>query len=140
MTTQEIKKQMQVLEAALDYDGLWIRYTLNGEKKILCAEPWEAARLLESNAVIENYHRIGEDEKPTIAWIKEKDDCDVCKEDCWDQFIEDFHLSQWDAIGIAVNHEYQKHLQKIMKDAAEKNRLQYLAMSIQRGMSALVKN
>jgi hypothetical protein len=135
MTKTELRKQIQVLECALETEGMWIRYTLNNEKKIICADAWEASRLLEANGIIENYSRFSDDEKPLVQYIKELDDCDVCRENCWEDFIEDFRLSQYEAIKIVTEIEYQKHLQFVMKAAAEKNRLQYLQKSIERGLA-----
>ncbi len=112
MATEEIRKKVTVIGFSLTKIGIYITYTsktanLPNEEKVIDLDPLQSLVALERIGSIDKL----EANPITIWWESPKGTALKCN---WEQFFPTFILSQYEAIQIAVRHEYEQSLKSDM--------------------------
>jgi hypothetical protein len=112
MTTQEIRKKISVNESWLAHDGLELLYWYGGKEKYYQFSPLETAKLFKTCGLIHDYESAHFTGSPFIKWMvtfygmdhhNEHTEREIMMCDSWDVFRQNFELSQYDAITLAVH-------------------------------------
>lgn len=107
MTTEQLRKEITVYSYGIYDKGIYIGYTRKGDTKHLTLDPEECARQLSAIGSIESWSngelglqlRWEEVINRSVTWG-------------WNVFYLSFKLSQWEALTLAIRHEYEKELEK----------------------------
>lgn len=104
MTTEQLRKQIHVLEYDLSEEGIkisYVRYTDAlelGTKYVLLIKPKKAARRLSDIGSIDSY----KEDAFHLFWKG--------NHYSWEMFVHEFTLSQWEALTLVIRYEYEKEL------------------------------
>lgn len=105
MTTEQLRKEITVNYYHITNAGIYVVYfyALKNEIRYLHLNPEECARQLSAIGSIDSWEsqpfRIFSSE-----WGDDPQD--------WITFAKTFKLSQWEALTLAIRHEYEKELEK----------------------------
>jgi hypothetical protein len=106
MTTEQLRKQIHVLEYNLNDKGIkieYVRYTdvdELGTKKTLWLTPEGSARQLSAIGSIDSY----KEDAFHLFWKG--------NHYSWEMFVPEFTLSQWEALTLTIRHEMGKEIEK----------------------------
>lgn len=107
MTIQQLRKEISVTGWHIGIDGISINYmrsknSQNSVNKTLYLNPLNSARHLDDIGTIDSWSG-----DPLLVMKNENTTTFH-----WDDFVRNFHLSQWDAITIAINYELEKEMEE----------------------------
>ena len=107
MTIEQIRKEIKVLQYVISPHGIEIIYYLFHvdfpEKKHLVLTPEDSARQLSAIGSIDSWEH-----QPFRIW---SDDWGEDPQD-WETFSKNFKLSQYEALTLAIRHEYELSIEK----------------------------
>ena len=99
MTTEQLRKEIEVANWHINYAGISITYYRTYENKTnqiaidIKLDPEECARQLSAIGSIDSWEA-----DPFWIWCE-------CTPYRWDVFVHHFKLSQWEALTLAIRHE-----------------------------------
>ena len=102
MTTEQLRKVIEVVSWSFNHKGLSISYQRTDQepKNIhYILSPLGTVRALYAMACIDGYNDVGELQIDINGVLYS-----------WDGFILKYQLCQWDALNIAIRHEAEKEL------------------------------
>jgi hypothetical protein len=103
MTTQQLRREIRVASGFLRYDGIVIQYFRNDAPlTCLLESPADCVRALIAIGTIDEWYDNAGEITFTVDGILYN----------WTAYCDIFQLSQWDALSIAINYEYEKEVNK----------------------------
>jgi hypothetical protein len=119
MTTTNSRRAVTPNTWSIDNDGICIAYRYNGKQRpTLCFDPAQAAQLLVSECMnIEEVEGTGN----AVQVLVDAGIGDECRPEwiTWNDYVDRYGLTQYEAILIAARYERQREMDKILEETSQ---------------------